>query len=181
MPTCRRPAWHRRDDTQWLRSRSNNHAPPFFAYTIVEKEAGGLITACPGGETMSKRLVQFGSAFMLWTLLPALVFAGGFQANIFCFVDAPPGEGKGRIGGNGTGQFHVQGLSPNETFTCAVDCVVLGDSVAQSCTSDAQGDLDVTLEQVPDTCLGAVFAIKQDTTILCASGFVLPLPIIPHP
>src|SRR5262249_23162767 len=143
--------------------------------------AGAAATFCPGGSTMRKRVVQFGSAFILWPLLIAPVFAGGFQANIFCFFDASLGEGRGRIGSNGTGQFHVQGLAPNETFTCAVDCVVLGDAVAQSCTSDAQGDLNVTLENVPVTCLGAVFAIKQDTTILCASGFVLPLPIIPNP
>jgi hypothetical protein len=42
---------------------------------------------------MRKRIFQFGSAFMLWPLLSAPVFAGGFQANLFCFFDAPPGEG----------------------------------------------------------------------------------------
>ena len=75
----------------------------------------------------------------------------------------------------------MQELPPNATFTCVVDCVVSEDSSARSCMSNSRGRLTATFDKVPAVCLGAVLLIKQDTTILCGSGFVSEIPIIPHP
>jgi hypothetical protein len=151
----------------------------YVAVTIVEKDAGGRIIGCLWRNTMRKRQLQLGSVIVLWTLVTSPAFAGGFRVDIFC--DPPPAAGEGKISSKGTGQFHVQELPPNATFTCAVDCVVLGGSVEQACTSDAQGRLDATLETGLVVCLGPVLVIKQEATLLCASGLVFSLPIVPHP
>jgi hypothetical protein len=130
---------------------------------------------------MRKRSIQFGSVFLLWTLGATSALADTFRVDMVCDSSAGLGDGQGRINGQATAKLQVQGLPANETFTCGVDCTLGGDAVEQSCTSNARGNLNVTFEQSVYTCLGAVFTVRQDATVLCASGFVAQLPSPPHP
>jgi hypothetical protein len=130
---------------------------------------------------MRKRMIQLGSALMLWTLVAPPAFADAFRVDMVCASSVGLGEGQGKIGGEATAKLQVQGLPANEPFTCALDCTLLGDAIEQPCTSNARGNLNVTFEEKVYTCLGAVFTVTQEETVVCASGFATQLPIPPHP
>jgi hypothetical protein len=152
----------------------------YFASTIVEKDAIGMITACRGGARM-RRMIQLGSVLLLWPLVTPPAFADAFRVDMVCASSVGIGKGQGKINGQATAKLQVQGLPANEPFTCAVDCTVEGDAVEQSCTSTARGTVNVTFAEKVYTCLGTVFTVRQEETVLCASGFATQLPIPPHP
>lgn len=120
---------------------------------------------------MKKRVFQVGSALLLSTLLTTPAVADSFKSDIFCTF--PSGIGKVKIEGRGTVRFRVDGLPPNATFTCDMECELFGAPLEQPCTSDAHGRLDATFKNALDICIGPLAEIEDGAKeIICASGFV---------